>query len=212
LASANRSHSPSSSYRTKATLGGNSDLFIIAACLSLLLSIIFLLSSIPKLRRPKGFVLAVLEYRILPSLPSKIYGWSLPPLEMLLALLLLSGTSVRLTALVLSLLLLSFILAVSINVARGRDLDCGCFGAKKQRKIGWTLLLEDLALLGGALTLAILPSSWIDVEPWSIFRFIPARLASPLAFLLCVGIAAGAALLLRRKSALKGKKRLAAWH
>jgi len=170
------------------------------------LGVIFLLSAIPKLRRPKGFVLTVMEYRVLPPLPSRIYGWSLPPLELLLALLLLSGTDVRLTALVLSLLLLSFILAVSVNIARGRDLNCGCFGTKKQRKIGWTLLLEDLALLGGALTLATLSSSWIGLESWSIFRLIPPRLASPLALLLCVGMAIGAAMLLRRKSALKGKK------
>jgi hypothetical protein len=38
----------------------------IEAILSVLLGVIFLTSALPKLRHPRGFVLAVLEYRVLP--------------------------------------------------------------------------------------------------------------------------------------------------
>ena len=60
-----------------------------------MLGIIFLTSAVPKLRHPKGFVLAVLEYRVLPPRLSWYYARLVPPLEFLLALLLLSGTAVR---------------------------------------------------------------------------------------------------------------------
>src|SRR5215467_13653214 len=67
----------------------------IEALLSTALGIVFLLAAVPQLRHPKGFILAVLEYRVLPVRLSWGYARLLPPLEFLLALLLLTGTAVR---------------------------------------------------------------------------------------------------------------------
>jgi putative oxidoreductase len=136
--------------------------------LSGVLGIVFLVAAIPKLRHPGGFVLAVLEYRVLPIGFSWFYARLVPPLEFLLALLLLTGTAVRSSAIVASLLLLTFIAAVGINLARGRDLDCNCFG-KARRSIGWGLMLQDVALLCVAVALALM-SEWVAAEPWSVLR------------------------------------------
>src|SRR5947209_6744809 len=76
--------------------------------LSTVLGIIFLASAVPKLRHPKGYVLAVLEYRVLPPGLGWFYARLLPPLELLLAVLLLTGIAVRSAAVVVSVLLLSF--------------------------------------------------------------------------------------------------------
>jgi putative oxidoreductase len=142
----------------------------IEVLLSTVLAIIFLVAAVPKLRHPKGFILAVLEYHVLPPRLSWLYACLVPPLECLLALLLLSGTAVRSAAIIISLLLLSFILAVGINLARGRDLDCHCFGKATRRPIGWRLLLQDSALLAGAIALAVVTQEWVAPEPWSVFR------------------------------------------
>ncbi len=167
--------------------------------LSIGLSIVFLTSAVPKLRHPKGFILAVLEYRILPVRLSWWYARVLPPLELLLALLLLSGTAVRLAASVVSLLLLSFMIAVGINMARGRNLDCHCFGKARKRTIGWGLLLQDGALLGAAFVLAIITRSWIALEPWSIFRLSGlGYVGSPVLLLGCAIVTACVAVLLSR--------------
>jgi hypothetical protein len=152
--------------------------------LSMALALIFLASAVPKLLHPRGFILAVLEYRVLPPRLGRVYARLLPPLELLLALLLLSGTSVRLAAIGQSVLLLSFLVAVSINLARGRTLDCHCFGKARRRPIGWGLLLQDGALLGASLVLAVITRAWVAPQPWSVFR------------LLGLGQAAGPALLL----------------
>ena len=168
--------------------------------LSIGLSIVFLASAVPKLRHPKGFILAVLEYRILPARLSWGYGRVLPPLELLLALLLLSGTAVRLAALVGSLLLLSFLLAVGINVARGRTLDCQCFGKARQRPIGWGLLLQDAALLGAACTRH---QHAVVARPGTLVALCLVGLAavgSPVLLLSCAIVTAGAAVLLSRSS------------
>jgi uncharacterized membrane protein YphA (DoxX/SURF4 family) len=142
----------------------------IEAILSVLLGVIFLTSALPKLRHPRGFVLAVLEYRVLPPRLCWFYARLVPPLECLLALLLLTGTAVRSAAIVVSALLLSFIVAVGINLARGRDLDCHCFGRATRRPIGWQLLLQDAALLGAAIAVAVVSEEWVGTESWSVFR------------------------------------------
>ncbi len=144
----------------------------IEAVLSLVIGLIFLAAAIPKLRRPKAFVLAVLEYRVLSPPLSRIYARLLPPLELLTGLLLLSGTAVRLSAAVVSILLISFVAGVGINVARGRDLDCQCFGRTKQRRIGWGLLLQDVALLGASIVLGILGGVRLGVASWSVFHLL----------------------------------------
>lgn len=100
---------------------------ILELFLRLLLGAVFLVSAIPKLRHPRGFVLMVLEYRILPPSLGELYAWMLPPLELFVGLLLLTGAAVRVATIMASFLLLSFIAAIGINLARGRDLDCGCF-------------------------------------------------------------------------------------
>ncbi|HLX56643.1 MAG TPA: MauE/DoxX family redox-associated membrane protein [Ktedonobacteraceae bacterium] len=138
--------------------------------LSIALGIIFLATAVPKLRHPRGFVLAVLEYRVLPPRLSWFYGRLVPPLEFMLALLLFTGTAVRSAAFLISLLLLSFIFAAGINLARGRDLDCHCFGKATRRPLGWGLLLQDGALLGASMTLAVVTRQWVALESWSVLR------------------------------------------
>lgn len=144
----------------------------IQALLSITLGVCFLAAALPKLRHPESFMLAVVGYRVLPFRLSKVYARLLPPLECLLGLLLLGGIAVRSAAIVSSLLALSFITGVGINVIRGRTLECHCFGKATKRMIGWKLLLEDIALFGAAVALAILASTWVTPEPWSICRFI----------------------------------------
>jgi hypothetical protein len=169
----------------------------IEVLLCFVLGVIFISSSVPKLRNPRGFVLIVLEYRILPPSIAFLYGRVLPPLEFLLALLLFTGTMVYLAAIVTGLLLVSFIVAMSMNIVRGRDLDCHCFGSKIQRKISWTLVLQDGLLLCAAIALVFVASMSVISEPWSIFRIIGPLSYSFLPFALCLGLTGAVSVLLR---------------
>ena len=175
--------------------------------LSTALGIVFLASAVPKLRHPKGFVLAVLEYRVLPPRLSWFYAHLVPPLEFLLALLLLTGTAVRFAAVMLSMLLLSFIVAIGINLARGRNLDCHCFGKAAMRPISWRLLLQDGALLGAAIAIAAAASEWVAPEPWSVFRLSGLiQAGSPWPVLGCATVTASTAALLSKS--IHGKRPL----
>lgn len=63
------------------------------------------------------------------------------------------------------LMLLSFIIAVSVNLARGRkNLDCGCFGNILERKLGIPTLLDDVALLLLSIVLIISSSRYLSLD------------------------------------------------
>ncbi len=174
--------------------------------LSAVLGSTFLASAVPKLRHPRGFILAVLEYRVLPPRLGWFYARLLPPLEFLVALLLFTGTAVRSAAIGTSVLLLSFIVAVGINLARGRDLDCHCFGKATKRPIGWRLLLQDAALLGAAIALVAVTREWAALEPWSVFRLSGlVQAESPLPLLACAAVTICTAVLL--SGSIYGRRR-----
>jgi len=144
---------------------------VAALLLSFLLGGVFLASALPKLRSPKAFLLAVVDYRILPLSLARPYAWLVLRGELLCALLLLSGLDVPLAAGLATLLLLSFIVAVAINIMRGRELECHCFGAARRRRGGWRVLHEDIVLLGGAIALfALAVESPGPLAPWSPLR------------------------------------------
>jgi putative oxidoreductase len=169
--------------------------------LSITLGIPFLVSAVSKLHHPRGFILAVLEYRVLPPRLGWFYACLLPPLEFLLALLLLTGIAVRSAAAIVLVLLLSFIVAVGINLARGRDLDCHCFGKSTKRPIGWGLLLQDAALLGAAIALVTVTREWVGPEPWSVFRLLGlVQIGSFWPLLGCAAVTACTAILLSRST------------
>jgi predicted small secreted protein len=191
---------------------GDNVLSIVTIPLSIILSCVFFASALPKLRHPKGFILVVLEYRVLPPELGLLYARLLPPLEFLLALLLVTGTAIRAAGVVAALLLFSFLVAASINLARGRRLDCHCFGHAMQRQIGWGLLVQDGVLLAFTIVLIALDQPWLILERWSVFRLVGLSGVGGLGWLVgCLGVTACAAILLRNfgKSVHRERKQAA---
>lgn len=173
--------------------------------LSIVLGLVFLASAIPKLRRPKSFILVVLEYRILPPALGQLYARVLPPVEFLVGLLLITGVAVRVAAICSSAILLSFIVAVGISIAQNRDLDCGCFGQGRERRIGWGLMLSDGGLLAASVALSALFGGPPDSTPWSALRLAGVYPTTGwTAILLCTATAASCAVGLARTRPHRG--------
>lgn len=159
---------------------------IVDCVLAVGLGLIFLASALPKLRHPAAFLLVVMEYRVLPVSAGRLYALACPFLEMLAATLLLTGTAVRIAATLATLLLVSFLVGVGINVMRGRDLSCGCFGGRFGQRIGAALVIQDGILVGGGIGVAMLAHHWLVTESWSVFDLIgPLRSAGVLPGILC---------------------------
>ncbi len=164
-------------------------MMVINIGLSLLLGSIFLVSSIPKLRHPKGFVFTVLNYRVLPPSLSTVYALVVPSLECFIGLCLLMGALVCVDGGIIALLLTSYLIAVSVNMARGRALECNCFGALKRRHIGWGLVIQDSVLLLLALAVSITSSDGLGLASWSLFRLAGlASAQSVFPLFICIGL------------------------
>lgn len=101
----------------------------------------------------------VADYRVLPAgLVAPVAGL-LPPLELAAGVALLAGVVTRPVAAAVLAALAAFAIAVTLNLARGRRVDCGCFSVGSSRSIGWPLLARDGALMAMSTLVAIRPPS-----------------------------------------------------
>jgi len=138
---------------------------LVSSGFRLLLGLVFVASSVPKLRSADEFVIAVRNYALLrPSLARPV-ARSLPWLELACGLALLAGVAVPAVAPLAAVILGLFAVAVSANLVRGRSIECGCYGGFTPRKISWSLVAWDIALLGLALTVAAHPVT--PLPAWS---------------------------------------------
>ena len=102
----------------------------------LVLAAVFLMSALTKLSAPGRFAEDLRQYRILPKPLSTVFAWSLPFIELSAALLLIGGFLVTWASLAVVAMLLSFMLAVGIAMARGDSLSCSCFGLLYRERVG----------------------------------------------------------------------------
>jgi uncharacterized membrane protein YphA (DoxX/SURF4 family) len=95
-----------------------------------------------------------------------ILGLLLPSVEVLMALALLFGISVRVTALATAILMGVFIVGIISVWARGYSIDCGCFGgggdvSAAGRNTRYTYeVLRDLLFMGAGVRLWLSPRSY----------------------------------------------------
>ena len=121
----------------------------------IVVGLVFLLYGLDKIAHPEDFARAIANYRLLPEALVNLVAVTLPWVELVCGLLLLAGQWVRSAALVSAFLLGVFVVAVSITLARGLDINCGCLNADAGRKVGLRLLVEDLLLIGASVFLIL---------------------------------------------------------
>ncbi|KXS56328.1 MAG: hypothetical protein AMR96_03285 [Candidatus Adiutrix intracellularis] len=117
------------------------------------LGLIFIYAALPKITDPTAFALTLNNYRLFPLVTITPLAFILPWLEFWAGILVLCDYWKRPAALILGILLTSFILIVSYNLYRGLDFECGCFG--NGRRTGMTLLEQDALLLACAVILIV---------------------------------------------------------
>lgn len=119
----------------------------------LILGLAFIAAALPKIADPPGFAKAIWAYGLFPAWSLHPLALALPWLELFCGLALCLGFWLRAAALWTGALLLSFCLALGLNLARRHPVDCGCFGASAPKTAAerladmrW-LILRDAGLL-----------------------------------------------------------------
>jgi uncharacterized membrane protein YphA (DoxX/SURF4 family) len=91
------------------------------------LGVLFVYASINKILYPGAFAGIVYNYHILPDEMIHVTAVVLPWLELLLGLFLILDLWLPGAVLVANALLTVFLAAIAFNMARGLNIDCGCF-------------------------------------------------------------------------------------
>jgi hypothetical protein len=117
--------------------------------------LIFLLAAVQKAGHWRLLPGVIANYRLLPRWMSVPAAALLPPVEMILAILLLSAQLRPWPALAAMALLTLFATAMAINIRRGRDhIDCGCGETFLRQTLNWTLVVRN-----GLLVALLVPSA-----------------------------------------------------
>jgi uncharacterized membrane protein YphA (DoxX/SURF4 family) len=122
----------------------------------LTLGAIFIFASLEKILYPLSFAKTIDNYQILPDRLINLAAIILPWLELILGFLLILGMWLPGAIVLTNLLLFTFLTALVFNVARGLNIDCGCFtlSTTESPKTFWYLARDAFfLLLGGYLFL-----------------------------------------------------------
>lgn len=112
---------------------------------------------------PALSVQAVEAYDLFPHEIARLIGYTLPLFELALALLLLAGLATRYVGAVSAILMVVFIAGILSAMARGLNIDCGCFGGGGQVEPGETTyglsIARDIVFAALGAFIAIWPRS-----------------------------------------------------
>jgi uncharacterized membrane protein YphA (DoxX/SURF4 family) len=117
---------------------------------------LFIYAGVVKVVDPLGFAQDIRNYRLVGQSLAFVAAVVLPWLEILAGAFLVAGVWKRGAALIITGLLVFFIVLTLITIARGLDVECGCFGSLSRRS-GWGVVLEDLGMLTLGLCLLLAP-------------------------------------------------------
>jgi len=124
----------------------------VVLALRLFLGGMFVYASLHKLADPVAFGKIIYGYKIMPAWSINAFAMFLPGVEFVAGVFLLAGFLCRGSALTVSLCLAVFIAAISYNLARGLEFDCGCFSfARTRHAAAADLLVRDVIFFAMAL-------------------------------------------------------------
>ena len=127
--------------------------------LALAYALLFVHASWLKWLDLRRFTATLVNYRLLPAPLPALLGKIIPVLETGAAGALLYGPVRILGVTIGAVLLLIYAAAIGTNMARGRlDLDCGCTGPAGRRPIALWMVVRNIVLAGGLVSLA---APWI---------------------------------------------------
>jgi len=100
----------------------------------LALGVFFVVAALPKIVDPPSFAHMIYNYRIVPGMLVNLAALTMPWIELLAGLALILGIWRGTARTIIAALLLTFITAIGINLARHNPIDCGCFDVTAANK------------------------------------------------------------------------------
>jgi hypothetical protein len=130
----------------------------------LVVGLVLLRAGLTKLPKREVFAQAVINYGLVPEGASRVIARLLPQAEVILGAMLIAGLAQPVAGSVVAALLLVFAFAVGVNLLRGRQIDCGCFGPGAPNRIDTWTVVRDVILAAAAFGIALRPTSTLSVD------------------------------------------------
>ena len=121
---------------------------------------VFIYASYDKILHPAAFSKIIYNYQILPDVLINLTALVLPMLELIMGIFFWVGFWMPGTAILSNVLLISYMGALIFNLARGLNINCGCFSTSSGSSINIASILWDAAflVLSVYLTIAVFKS------------------------------------------------------
>ena len=120
----------------------------------LALGVIFVAAALPKIVDPPSFAHMIYNYKLVPMAVLNFMALVMPWIELLCGLALVLGIWRRTARTLVGAMLVTFIVAIGVNLARGNAIDCGCFdvsaaGKTRDERLADMrfVILRDLGML-----------------------------------------------------------------
>lgn len=107
---------------------------------------IFIYAGAGKILYPANFAEAIANYQLIPFPGTNLVAIILPWVEFISGLCLLNGLKTQSSNFIIFLCLCVFTFGVVTALARGLDINCGCF-SEAGRRVGFVFLAEEAGLL-----------------------------------------------------------------
>ncbi|MFQ5891991.1 MAG: MauE/DoxX family redox-associated membrane protein [Candidatus Methanofastidiosia archaeon] len=122
----------------------------------------FIYAASTKFANPQEFAEIVKNYQLLPDSAVGIFSFSLPPIELITGGFLLFGLFTRESAIFITLLLLVFTGAVSIQILRGNYEDCGCTVGHEES--AFVVMGRDIIFLVFTTIIIFKPEDFLSID------------------------------------------------
>ena len=136
---------------------------IISLIARLVLGWFFIYAAIGKIAEPTTFAKEIANYAIMPQFFLNIIALTMPWIELVTGIFLIVGIRLKANAAIIGLMLVVFIVAVFSAMARGLDINCGCF-SHKIVYVGWGKIAENTGLLLLSLYIFVYPLKKFSME------------------------------------------------
>ena len=130
------------------------------------LGVVFLYASFDKIRDPGSFSSNIQNYQILPYGITNLFAIFLPWVELYVGACLILGVFLNGAALLSMGMMVMFIIALGQALARGLDIECGCF-SQEGSLVGLNTLLRDIIWLAMAVFVWRREDKTLDLFPKS---------------------------------------------
>jgi putative oxidoreductase len=103
-----------------------------------IVGIMFLIVGVSKLTDPvEAFANEIGNYQLLPEFLINFMALTIPWIETVTGLLIMLGIRIKANSFIIAALLFVFTLGVASAMARGLNIDCGCYSNIKAQPVGW---------------------------------------------------------------------------